>query len=139
MWFPVPLECQEQDSKRFSRVVQNKAPRSRKGLFMPLSCVMTDSHRVDRHILYHRKVPSMSYDESEDLWSAKHNEVQNWNFPKCINITLSFISHHLYLPFEIVRHHSLYRTPHCRFMVFWHFEIKQEWKQIYFLALILKG
>lgn len=124
---------------RFSQVIQHKAPRGRKGLFMPLSCITTDSHRVDRHILYQRKVPSTSYSASEGLWSAKHNEVQNWNCPNFINITLCFISYHLCLPFETVRHHYLYRTPHCSFRVFWHFETKQEWKQVYFLALNLKA
>lgn len=88
---------------------------------------------------YQRKVPSLSYGVSEGLWSAKHNEVQNWNFPNCRNITLCFISYHLFLPFEVVRHHYLYRTPSCSFRAFWLFETKQEWKQIYFLALNLKA
>lgn len=94
---------------RFSQVIQHKAPRSRRGLVMPLSYITTGSHRVDRHILYHRKVPSMSYGASEGLWNTKHNEVQNWNFPCSINITLSFISYHLGL------HNYLYRTCYCRF------------------------
>lgn len=68
---------------------------------MALSCITKDSHRVDKHIPYQRKVPSVSYGANESLWSAKHNEVQNWNFPNCINITCRFISYRLGLPFEI--------------------------------------
>lgn len=102
----------------------NKAPRGRKGPFMPLSCITTDLHRVDRCIPCQRKVPSMPYVQVKP-WRAKHNEVQNCNFPKCMNITLIFISYHLCLSFEIVRHHYLHRTPHCRFREFRHFETEQ--------------